>query len=51
MAANKVVWVGRGITVGASLMFLVSAFMKFRGGPEVAQGMAHLGALIPLRKH
>lgn len=24
-------------------MFLMSAFMKFKGGPEMAQGMAHLG--------
>jgi hypothetical protein len=53
MAANaKVVWVGRVISGLASLLFLFSAFMKFKGGPEVAQGMAHLGIpdsmLLPL---
>jgi hypothetical protein len=37
------VWVGRAISVLASLVFLMSAFMKLKGGPELAQGMAHLG--------
>ena len=31
------------ITVLASLLFLISAFMKLKGGAEVMQGMAHLG--------
>ena len=45
MAAGggKVVWVGRVISVLASLMFLMSAGMKLKGGPELAEGMAHLG--------
>ena len=45
MAAGggKVVWVGRVISVLASLMFLMSAAMKLKGGPELAEGMAHLG--------
>ena len=31
------------ISVLASLVFLMSAFMKLKGGTEVMQGMAHLG--------
>jgi len=42
-ASGKVVWVGRVISGLASLVFLFSAFMKLKGGPELAQGMAHLG--------
>ena len=44
MSANrKIVWVGRGISILVSLLFAMSALMKLRGGPEVIQGMAHLG--------
>ena len=42
-ASGKIVWVGRGISVLVSLVFLISAFMKLKGGAEVMQGMAHLG--------
>ena len=42
-SAGVVVWIGRAISVLTSLMFLMSAGMKFKGGPEVAQGMVHLG--------
>jgi DoxX-like protein len=42
-ASGKIVWVGRVISVLASLVFLMSAFMKLKGGAEVLQGMAHLG--------
>ena len=42
-AGGKVVWVGRVISVLASLVFLMSAFMKLKGGAEVMQGMTHLG--------
>ena len=42
-ARGKIVWVGRVISVLAALMFLMSAFMKLKGGAEVTQGMAHLG--------
>ncbi len=42
-SAGKVVWVGRGISVLASLVFLMSAAMKLKGGPELDEGMAHLG--------
>jgi hypothetical protein len=43
VASGKTVWVGRVISVLASLMFLVSAFFKFRDGPDVMKGFAHLG--------
>jgi hypothetical protein len=42
-ASGKSVWVGRVISVLASLVFLMSAFMKLKGGPDLAQGIAHLG--------
>ena len=42
-ATSKVVWVGRVISVLVSLVFLFSGFMKLKGGPELEQGMAHLG--------
>ena len=38
-----VVWVGRVISVLAALVFIASAAMKFKGGPEIAQGFSHLG--------
>src|SRR2546428_12862731 len=51
-ASVKIVWVGRLISVLASLLFVVSAFMKLKGGDEVTQMMAHLGLpgslVIPL---
>ncbi|HLA79419.1 MAG TPA: DoxX family protein [Vicinamibacteria bacterium] len=51
-ASGKVVWVGRVISALGSLVFLMSAFMKLRGGAELTQGMAHLGLpeslIIPL---
>jgi hypothetical protein len=50
--SGKVVWVGRVITGIVSLLFLFSAAMKFMGGAEVKEGMAHLGLpesmIIPL---
>ena len=42
-ASGKIVWIGRAISGLVSLLFLMSAFMKLRGGAEVLQGMAHLG--------
>jgi DoxX-like protein len=41
--SGKAVWAGRVISVLASLVFLFSAFLKLKGGPELAQGIAHLG--------
>jgi hypothetical protein len=43
MAAGKAVWIGRVISGLASLAFLMSAVMKLKGGPEMTEGMAHLG--------
>jgi hypothetical protein len=44
--------VGRGISALVTLPFLASAFFKLKGGPEVAEGFAHLGLpeslLLPL---
>jgi hypothetical protein len=42
-AKGKIVWVGRVISVLPVLVLLMSAFMKLKGGPEVRQGLAHLG--------
>ena len=42
-AGGKAVWAGWIISVLASLVFLFSAFLKLKGGPELAQGIAHLG--------
>ena len=36
-------WTGWVISTLLSLMFLMSAGMKLKGGPEVAAGMEHLG--------
>ena len=50
--SNKVVWVGRVISILVSLVFLLSGFLKLKGGPELTEGMAHLGLseslVIPL---
>jgi uncharacterized membrane protein YphA (DoxX/SURF4 family) len=54
-ARGKAVWTGRVITIVVSLLFLFSAAMKFMGGAEVKEGMAHLGLpesmMIPLGIH
>ena len=39
----KKLWTGRVISALASFVFLMSAAMKLQRGPEVMQGMAHLG--------
>ena len=44
MAANgKSIWIGRVISVVATLPFLLSAFLKLKGGPDLTKGLAHLG--------
>jgi uncharacterized membrane protein YphA (DoxX/SURF4 family) len=48
MNGKGIVWTGRGISILVSLVFMMSSLMKFRGGEEVAQGMAHLGLPEPL---
>lgn len=40
---GKLVWAGRILTVLSSLLFLMSATMKFVGGEEVKTGMGKLG--------
>lgn len=40
---GKLVWAGRILTVLVSLLFVMSAAMKFVGGPEVKAGMGKLG--------
>lgn len=40
---RMLIWVGRVISVLASLIFLMSASMKLMGGEELTKGMAHLG--------
>lgn len=42
-ASGTIVWVGRVISALLSLLFLFSASMKLKPGPEVLDGMAHLG--------
>ena len=42
-ASGTVLWVGRGISVLVSLIFVISAVMKLVGGAEVKQGIAQLG--------
>jgi hypothetical protein len=50
--SGKIVWVGRVISILASLLFLMSAFFKLKDGPDVMKGIAHLGLpesmLVPL---
>ncbi|HXB56544.1 MAG TPA: DoxX family protein [Vicinamibacteria bacterium] len=51
-ASGKIVWVGRVISALPVLVLLMSAFMKLKGGPELRQGLAHLGLpesmIVPL---
>jgi len=42
-ASKKIMWVGWALSVLASLLFLFSAFIKFKGGPDMDQAMTHLG--------
>jgi hypothetical protein len=48
-ASGKIVWVGRVISALVFLVFMMSGFMKVKGGAEVTQGMAHLGLPESLR--
>ena len=43
VATGRIAWVGRVTSVLVALVFLMSAFLKLKGGAEVMQGMAHLG--------
>jgi uncharacterized membrane protein YphA (DoxX/SURF4 family) len=42
-ASGKQVWSGRIISGLACALFIFSALMKLKGGPELSKGMAHLG--------
>ena len=43
MAVSKrMMWTGRVISILVSLVFVMSAGMKFVGGPMIAEGFAHL---------
>ena len=42
-ASGRVVWIGRVISVLPCLLFIFSAFLKLKDGPEVLNGFAHLG--------
>ncbi|MGH9869583.1 MAG: DoxX family protein [Candidatus Polarisedimenticolia bacterium] len=50
--SRRTVWIGRVITGIASLAFLAAAAGKFVGGPQLEEGMTHLGfpmsMVIPL---
>jgi hypothetical protein len=46
--SNKIVWIGRTISVLSILIFVLSAFLKLKGGPEVAKGFVHLGLPVSM---
>jgi hypothetical protein len=50
--SGKILWAGRVISALIALLFLFSAFMKIKGGPELAEGITHLGLpesmMVPL---
>jgi hypothetical protein len=41
--SSKAVWTGRVISGLVGAMFAFSAVMKFKGGPDMAKEMTHLG--------
>jgi hypothetical protein len=41
--SGKAVWTGWALSGLVALMFVLSAFMKLKGGPALDQGMTHLG--------
>jgi hypothetical protein len=43
MASGKAMWTGRVISILVSLVFLFSATLKLKDGPEMAKGLAHVG--------
>ena len=42
-ARGKVVWVGWALSGLGALLFMFSAFLKLKGGPDLDKGMEHLG--------
>lgn len=43
VASTKMAWLGRVISVLVSLLFLFSAVLKIKDGPEMLKGFARLG--------
>ena len=43
VASRKVVWIAHVLSILVSIVFIFSAAMKLKGGPELSEGMAHLG--------
>jgi hypothetical protein len=41
--SKRAMWTGRVISILVALVFVLSAAMKFVGGPQIAEGFAHLG--------
>lgn len=46
---RKLAAIGLVCSILPSLLFLFSAVMKFKGGPDVEQGFAHLGIPMAMR--
>jgi uncharacterized membrane protein YphA (DoxX/SURF4 family) len=50
--ADKMTWIGRVISVLMTLVFIMSAVMKLKGGAEVTEGLGKMGftesILLPL---
>jgi len=46
-SSRKAVWVGWALSGLVALMFVFSAFLKIKGGPELDQGMVHLACPLP----
>jgi DoxX-like protein len=42
---KRAVWTGRVISILVSLLFIFSAVMKVKGGPELEEGLKHLELL------
>ncbi|HXX95405.1 MAG TPA: DoxX family protein [Planctomycetota bacterium] len=49
ISAGKMARIGRVLSSLVGLVFLFTAFMKLKGGPQVAQGMAHMGLSESMR--
>lgn len=49
MTQTKLIWIGRIISGLLVSLLTMSAVMKLMGGPEVTEGMAHLGLPASLR--
>lgn len=43
--STRAVWTGRVISILVSLLFVFSAAMKFKGGPQLDEGLKHLELL------